>query len=299
MQTGPLKEDLMNLNPSKLRAFPLMKSISEKALEQVSAFFKYLELEEGAVLFKAGETADALYLLEEGEVALKENGDIRLYIHPPAPIGELGAITKLKRQTTAITTQPTKLWRAGRDELNDFFIGNPEVALPFSFNLLTVAANKIQRDQLRLEDMRKNIIQTQKTMKKLRDYLLESQDTPISEPLHDALDALIRQNRRVNYRVSPPGIMPTEVKLNGGEILPVAQISRTHISFMWEEDNPPAVDSTWSGVLRLGGPEIPISGRILRHVENRIDIELDLLIEEYGAIFDGYLARIQLLDILV
>jgi len=42
-----------------------------------------------------------------------------------------------------------------------------------------------------------------------------------------------------------------------------------------------------------------MTGVVLRVVEGRVDIELDLMVDEYVNILEGYLTRVQMLDFLV
>jgi len=93
---------------------------------------------------------------------------------------------------------------------------------------LSVVADKVHRDQTRMADMRQNLMRTQKQLKQLRELVLESDETPISAPIHDALDTLITHNRRVNYRVEPPAALPVVLRLSGGDCK-VDDISRTHV----------------------------------------------------------------------
>ena len=79
--------------------------------------------------------------------------------------------------------------------------------------------------------MREHIIVTQKTMKGLRDFILESPDSPISGRVHDALEGLIQQNRRANYRVEPPPALAAHLRLDDGRVAPVVELSRTHLNF--------------------------------------------------------------------
>ena len=134
----------------------------------------------------------------------------------------------------------------------------------------------------------------------MRELVLDAPETPLSAPLHDTLDKLITTNRRVNYRVEPPSALPAHLRLDFGSA-PVADLSRTHIAIhdIRFGETPPAVGTWLSGVLVLAGTEIPISGRITRVTGNRLTIELDLLIEEFGQALEGYLTRAQLLDVLV
>ncbi len=77
----------------------------------------------------------------------------------------------------------------------------------------------------------------------------------------------------------------------------IADISRTHVSIVAPAGSPG--NSTWmSGVAHLAGSEIPISGRVVRTAGQRLTLELDLMIDEYVAVLEGYLTRAQLLDIL-
>ena len=289
----------MVLSPSQLRTIPLFRGIPDEYFEPIYALFERLEVDEGHTLFLANEVSETFYVLEEGELILKEDEKVLFHIHPPAQIGEVGALTGLNRNTTAVTSKPCVFWVAQSDVLLSFFNEHPEIALPFYQNLLRIVGDKVQRDQLRLEDMRTNIIRTQKAMKSLRDYLLESQDTPISDRLHDTLEDLIRHNRRVNYRVEPPELLPSYFRLDDSTTAHIVQISRTHISFLLEGSQPPPIGSTWSAVMLLSGPEIPVSGTVLRYINGRVDIGLDLLMEEYSAILDNYLTRIQLIDFMV
>jgi hypothetical protein len=181
-------------------------------------------------------------------------------------------------------------------ELEALFHKDQELGLRFQKNLLDVVTDKVHRDQLRLHDMRSNIIHTQKAMKRMRDFLWESKDTEVSSPLHDVIEDLIRRNRRVNYRVTPPMVLAATLRLDDGTEAPVAQISRTEITVVGKGGQE---GERVSGVLHLSGPEIPVSGRIASVSDDRIEIVLDLLLDEYAASLEGYLTRIQLLDFLV
>jgi CRP/FNR family transcriptional regulator, cyclic AMP receptor protein len=293
------KETFMILSVEQLRCIPLFGGMTQKQLTLLTTIFEPVVLRDGEVLFEAGQPAEDFYLLTSGEVTISEGELIRYQLRPPASIGELGALAALTRNTTATISLPTELWRVSRERFLTFLESHSEVALPFYQTVLHLIADKVRRDQVRIEDMRKNIIRTQKSMKQMRDYLLESEETAVSESLHNTLEALIRSNRRANYRVKPPTTLPARLKLDGPTVSEVVQISRTHISFDLEQGPLPEDGLALSGVLSLGGLEIPISGEVLRTIERRVDLELDLLIDEYGAILDGYLTRIQMLDFMV
>ena len=146
--------------------------------------------------------------------------------------------------------------------------------------------------------MREHIIVTQKTMKRLRELVLESPDSAISAPVHDALEGLIQQNRRANYRVEPPPALAAHLRLDDGRCAPIVELSRTHLNFRLAGALP-GPDSELAGVLVLAGPEIPVSGRVLRVQGDRVVLVLDLLLEEFAAALEGYLTRVQMFDFLV
>lgn len=289
----------MSLTPEKLRCIPLLRGIDDKQLKELSSVFEKRDLPKGETLFEAGTPARAFYLLSSGEVAIWEGDQIRYKLRPPASIGELGALADLRRVTTATISRKAKVWQVTKEALLTFFETHGEIAMPFYQNLVELIGDKMKRDQIRLEDMRSNIIRTQKVMKQLRDFVLESQDTPISDTLHNKLDDMIRNNRRVNYRVNPPNTLQAQVRLADKTTVPVVQISRTHVSFTIPAGKLPKDGSAWSGVVNLCGPEIPISGTVLRTIDRRVDLMLDLLIDDYGSTLDGYLARVQMLDFMV
>lgn len=289
----------MSLSADQLRCIPLLRGFTDEHLARLVEVFEPMELAEGDVLFAEGSTTRAFYVLAEGEIAIREGDQPRFQLHPVAPIGELGALAGVPRSTTAVACKPSRVWAVPRETLLELLQGEAGIARRFYANFMAILGDKVRRDQLRIADMRANIIRTQKAMKRLRDLVLESADSPISEPLHDELDRLITDNRRVNYRVRPPDALPAGLRADDGTVLPVVQVSRTHLSCDLGDAPLPPDGSRWSGVLCLSGPEVPISARVLRTIERRVDLELDLLIDEYVAVLEGYLTRVQMLDFMV
>ncbi len=287
----------MGPTATELRMIPLFQGFGEAELGRLGRLFAKVSVDPSRPLFEVGEEATELYLLAAGEVVLERPGDDVFKLSPPALIGELGALTSLPRSTRATVAEGSTVWSLRAKTVQEFFASNQELGVRFLVNLLGVVADKVHRDQIRLGDMRRNLIGTQKELKRLRELVLESAETPISGPVHDALDKLITHNRRVNYRVEPPPSLPVSIRIDGAPV-PVADISRTHVSANLPGSSP--AQGAWlSGVLDLAGAEIPISGKVHRVQRQRVTIELDLLIDEFAAVLEGYLTRAQLLDVLV
>lgn len=288
----------MGPSASELQTIPLFHGFADAELAALGGLFERVEVDPQKPLFDVGEESDDLYLLTAGEVVLDRPDDDTFKLSPPALIGELGALTQIVRSTRATVSAGSTVWSLDAKKLQAFFASNQELGLRFLVNLLNVVADKVHRDQARMADMRKNLITTQKELKRLRELVLETEETPVSAPIHDALDNLITHNRRVNYRVEPPPALAAKLRLDDAGTVDVIDISRTHVTVK-TPPQAPAVDAWLAGVLQLAGTEIPISGRTTRVGNGRMTIALDLLIDEYAAILEGYLTRAQLLDVLV
>jgi CRP/FNR family cyclic AMP-dependent transcriptional regulator len=283
----------MGPSGSELRTIPLFHGFADGELAEIGKLFAR---EGREVLFDVHEPATTLYVMTQGEVVLDRPGDDTFRLRPPALIGELGALTGLPRSTRATVQPGSVVWALPAKTLQAFLGDHQELGVRFLVNLMTVVADKVHRDQRRMADMRSNLIATQKELKRVRELVLEAPETPLSAPVHDALDKLITHNRRVNYRVEPPPALAAHLRFDQGTG-PVADISRTHITVNVPFECPAA--GTWlSGVCSLAGAEIPISGRVVRAAGHRLTLELDLMIDEFAAALEGYLTRAQLLDIL-
>jgi CRP/FNR family transcriptional regulator, cyclic AMP receptor protein len=282
-----------------LRTISLFRGFSDDELAEIAGLFTRALPRDGGVVFEVDETAACLYLLAAGEVVLERPGDDTYRLRPPALIGELGALTGLLRSTRAIAQSDAELWALEAATLQRFLGDNQELGVRFLVNLLEVVADKVDRDQRRMADMRTNLVRTQKALKQLRELVLDTVDTPLSAPVHDTLDQLITHNRRVNYRIEPPAALAARFRLDTGDAK-VVMVSRTHLAMLWPEGVTPPEVGTWiAGVLDLAGAELPASGKIVHRGDRRVAIELDLLIDESSAALEGYLTRVQLLDILV
>ncbi|AUX27573.1 cAMP-binding protein [Sorangium cellulosum] len=287
----------MAVRPADLHAIPLFERITEEHLDALMKAFQRQEVPSGHVLFEAGSAPSHLLLLVQGEVALIEAGETRFRLSPISPIGELGALTGIRRMTTAVTTQPSEIWRIGIAELRDFFEAHGDVAYPFYNNLLNVVAGKIRRDARRLEEVRANLIRTQKSMKRLLELVLDSEETPLSKVICSTLEDLIEKNRRSHYLVEPAHTLKSSVRLDSGALVPVTELSDGWLRLAGLRDAEKG--AYWSGVLILPTREIPVSGTIDSVSEQGALVKLDLLIDEYATALQDYLTRLQMLDFVV
>lgn len=283
-----------------LQTIPLFVDLSEEDLAELASKFVASSPRPGGLLFDVGDEASTLFLLTAGEVNLELPGEPAMTLRPPAVIGEVGAMVGLRRNAKAVASADAELWSFDQAAIKRLSTERPALAIHVLKNLLGMVGDKVHRDQRRLADMRNNLITTQKSLKALRDLVLEAKDTPVSAAIHSTLDRLIVNNRRVNYRVAPPPALASHLRVDVGRAK-ILELSRTHMTVSWP-DGPatvPQVGEWISGIADLAGKEIVISGTIMRSGDRVVTLELDLLIEESAAALEGYLTRVQLLDVLV
>lgn len=290
-------EEPMTIRPADLHAIPLFEGITEAHLAKLLEAFERVTLQPGDVLFEAGTEPKHFLLLVQGEVTLEQEGEARFRLSPVAPIGELGAITGLYRNTRAVATEPSVVYRIGVVALLRFFESHGDVAFPFYHNLLKIVADKVHRDILRLEVMRANLIRTQKAMKELRAHVLEAEETPISKRVCDTLDDLIEHNRRGHYMVTPAYALSTCVRLDTGMLVPVSAMSDGCLKLVRMPGATPGQEVSFVLVIPTG--EIPVSGKVRQVSDEGVIVDLDLLIEEYGKKLAEHLTRVQMLDFVV
>ncbi len=291
-----------------LRSLPLFQGIPEDRLAQLVEAFRPIKHAAGAALFVAGETATKFEILTKGEVSIEEsveNGTptaaagARFVLRTLGPLGELGALTGLPRSTTATAVTDVEVLSMNVSDLHGFFDQNADIGLAFYKNLLNLVSDKVRRDRGHLDDMRTNIVKTQKAMKQMRETVLAAEETEISKTIFETLDTLIDSNRRANYRVSPTASYPAHIRLDDGKIVPVLELSEGFLKVQGKIKDITTDPSFWTGVLVVPTDEIILSGTILREADSGVVVKLDKPIDEYKAKLDDYTTRVQLLDFVV
>ena len=102
------------------------------ALQIVAIGSESKHLEDGEILFRAGETTDAGYVIQSGSLKLTKHdprrSDPSVTLGPGALIGELALLTETVRQVTAIAAEPTTVIRISRSLFLKVLDGFPEAA---------------------------------------------------------------------------------------------------------------------------------------------------------------------------
>jgi CRP-like cAMP-binding protein len=288
----------MTIQPADLRAIPLFRDIKDAQLGELIKAFERETLPAGKTLFQVGEVPTRLVLLAKGEVSLMEGTEERFRLRPLAPIGELGSMTSHPRNVTAVTATEVELLSVGVPKLLAYFESHGPLGMSFYQNLLSLVSDKVRRDEMRLEQMRHNIIRTQKAMKKLRELVLASVETEISKPIFEGLEDLIEHNRRAHYRVVPHPKFAANVRMDDGTVASVNEVSDGFLKVVPGTPMPPNGEF-WSAVLVMPLGEMPVSGMIQRTGPDGVVVRLDGFIDDYRRMLEDYMTRLQLLDFVI
>lgn len=282
---------------TRLATIPLFAGVTAAHLAELVLAFKRRDVAEGEVLFRAGEVPNRFHLLIDGEIALGDGAD-RIRLRAPATVGELAALVGLPRSLTAVAGPGCVVLEAEVGALMEFFEARGDIGFPIHHNLLKLVADKLRRDVRRIDEMRHNIVTTQKAMKRMREALLDSDDTPLHASLYEELDTLIEQNRKGHYLVEPTRAIPARVRADGGATVDVLALSNEWLHLA-PYGTPPEPGAEWTGVLVVAADEIVVSGTIDRVEDDRIVVDLDPLIDELTDKLEGHLTRLQMLDVVV
>ncbi len=292
----------------ELGALPLFQGIESSRLEALLESFRTVTKPAGTILFEPGDRATTIDVLVKGEITIEEppsgstpaNAEsVWLTVRPVSLLGELSALTGLLRSSKATTASAVELRSIRVPDLLAFFEADHDGATSFHRNLLALVSDKVRRDRSRLEDMRANIVRTQKAMKQLREIVLEASETALSKPIFDTLDSLIERNRRANYRVIPTPSYPAHVRLQDGRNAEILELSEGHVKVAGKASDLTRDPNLWTGVLVIPSSEILVSGRILREGGGIVVVKLDTLMDESKAKLDDYTTRLQLLDVVL
>ena len=111
---------------------PTFARLGFSALQIVAIGSESKHLAEGETLFRAGETTDAGYVIQEGSLKLTTDDprqpDPGVTFGPGALIGELALITETVCSMTAIAAEPTIVMRISRSLFRKVLEGFPDAA---------------------------------------------------------------------------------------------------------------------------------------------------------------------------
>jgi CRP-like cAMP-binding protein len=113
-----------------LERVPTLRRLGGGALRSLAIAAESLALQAGDVLFSAGDTADAAFVVQEGSLSLKPDGPGQgeVVAGPGTLLGETALLAPTKRPATAIAREPARVLRISRGTFLKILDSYPEAA---------------------------------------------------------------------------------------------------------------------------------------------------------------------------
>jgi len=147
------------MNVETLRHVPLFESLDTRAAHELCESLESLDFKEGAVLFRAGDEGDAMYIIEEGTVRIcvraRDGHEVTLTeLHRGDFFGDMALLDGKPRSADARVAEDARLAVLSREHFLSFMRSNPNVAL----EMLTTLANRLRHtDELLRHTATRNV----------------------------------------------------------------------------------------------------------------------------------------------
>lgn len=130
-----------------LRAIPLFRNLPSESLEAVASRLRIEHYERGAIVFRRGDPADALYLVRSGQVEVVVPGTEEpvAFLGPRSFVGEMGLLLEEPRSATLRVASDAELWVLARDDLKALLAEHLPLALNLSEELSRRLAGTTRR----------------------------------------------------------------------------------------------------------------------------------------------------------
>jgi uncharacterized membrane protein len=133
------------MNVETLRHVPLFESLDNEAARELCELMESLDCKTDAVLFRAGDEGDAMYLIEDGKVRIcvraKDGTEVTLTEFGRGDFfGEMALLEGKRRSADALVAEHARLAVLSREHFLSFVRSNPNVGL----EMLTALANRLR-----------------------------------------------------------------------------------------------------------------------------------------------------------
>jgi CRP/FNR family cyclic AMP-dependent transcriptional regulator len=151
--------DLLQMNTETLRQVPLFESLDNETAHELCELLESIDRKAGALLFRAGDEGDAMYLIEEGRVRIyvqaKDGHEVTLTeLDRGDFFGEMALFDGQRRSADARVAEDARLAVLSRGHFLSFVRSNPNVAL----EMLTAMANRLRHtDELLRHSATRNV----------------------------------------------------------------------------------------------------------------------------------------------
>jgi uncharacterized membrane protein len=147
------------MNVETLRQVPLFESLDDEAAHELCELLESIDCKAGAVLFRAGDEGDAMYVIEEGKVRIyvraKDGHEVTLTEFERGDFfGDMALLDGKPRSADARVAENARLAVLSREHFLSFVRSNPNVAL----EMLTALTNRLRHtDELLRHTSTRNV----------------------------------------------------------------------------------------------------------------------------------------------
>ena len=120
MGSGDVKLDL-------LRTVPLFADLGRKELESVGRLADTVDVPEGKVLMREGQSGAEMFVIASGSVVVERNGKEVARLGQGEVVGEGALLSEGPRTATVTTTEPSTLFVLGHREFHTLLADSAEV----------------------------------------------------------------------------------------------------------------------------------------------------------------------------
>jgi CRP-like cAMP-binding protein len=111
-----------------LERVPTLRLLGTTSLRMLAIGSEQRDFAGGDVLFKAGEDADAGYIVQRGAFRIEDGGGVEIVAGPGALIGELALVVAMQRPSTAIALESSSVIRVARSLFQRVLESDPAAA---------------------------------------------------------------------------------------------------------------------------------------------------------------------------
>ena len=111
-----------------LERVPTLRLLGMAALRMLAIGSEQRDVARGDALFKAGDDADAGFVVQRGAFRIEDGGGAAIVAGPGALIGELALITAMRRPSSAIALEHSSVIRVARSLFQRVLESDPAAA---------------------------------------------------------------------------------------------------------------------------------------------------------------------------
>jgi CRP-like cAMP-binding protein len=130
-----------------LERVPTLRLLGAAALRMLAIGSEQRDVSRGNVLFRAGDEADAGFVVQHGAFRVEDDRGAETVAGPGALIGELALVVAMRRPSTAIALESSSVIRVARSLFQRVLESDPDAALRFR-NELAQRTSQITGDML-------------------------------------------------------------------------------------------------------------------------------------------------------